>query len=206
MKQFILCLIISLTTILSSPVVWGDQEKAEFSIHLFQNGLPIADAEVAIHSETYETTNARQIDATPMRLIWRSGNGESAIKTNNNGSVAGIILPGNYQITIETFDQTFDFDLPLRPAENVQILVTFFANGRKPLLNIESSAAGTIAGPEAGTEDEQEKGEGIFITQILSTETNKPVKDVQVFLSGLQQRTTNRRTRPYKGRSTDWRL
>ena len=188
MKQFFLSLIIFLATLLASPLVWGDKEKAEFSIHLFQNGLPIADAELLIHSEWFETTEPRQIDATPSTLIWRGADGEAAIKTNPNGSVAGKIPPGNYQIEIKTNDQTFDFNLPLRPAENVQILVTFFADGRKPLLNIESSVTGTLAGLDAAAEEDQEQGEGIFIAQILSTETKKPVKDVQVFLSGLQQR------------------
>ncbi len=188
MKQFFLSLVIFLATLLTSPLVWGDKEKAEFSIHLFQNGLPIADAELLIHSEWFETTDPRQIDATPSTLIWRGADGEAAIKTNPNGSVAGKIPPGNYQIEIITNDQTFDFNLPLRRAENVQILVTFFADGRKPLLNIESSVSGTLAGSEAAAEEVQEQGNGVFITQILSTETKKPVKDVQVFLSGLKQR------------------
>jgi TonB-dependent receptor len=188
MKQFFLSLVVFLATLLISPLVWGDTEKAEFSIHLFQNGLPIADAELVIHSEWFETTEPRQMDATPSTLIWRDGDGETAVKTNPNGSVAGKISPGNYQITIKTNDQTFNFNLPLQPAENIQILVTFFTDGKKPLLNIESSVTGTLAGFEAAAEEDQEKGEGIFITQILSTENKKPIKDVQVFLSGLQQR------------------
>jgi len=157
MKQFFLSLVIFLATLLTSPLVWGDKENAEFSIHLFQNGLPIADAELVIHSEWYETTEPRQIDATPSNLIWRGADGEAAIKTNPNGSVAGKIPPGNYQITIKTNDQTFDFDLPLRPAENVQILVTFFSGGREPLLNIESSVSGTLAGSEAAAEEPKNK-------------------------------------------------
>lgn len=188
MKRFILPLVIFLTTILTSPLAWGDKEKAEFSIHLFQNGLPIADAELVIHSEWFDTTEPRQIDATPSTLIWRDADGETVIKTNQNGSVAGKIPPGKYQFSIKTTNQEFDFFLPLQPAEDVQILVTFFADDRKPLLNIESSVTGTLAGSETAIEEDQEQGEGIFITQILSTETNKPVKDVQVFLSGLQQR------------------
>ena len=188
MKQTFLCLVIFFTFILTSPLVWGNKDKAEFSIHLFKNGLPISNAELVVHSEIFETTDATQIDIASTNLVWRDADGESAIKTNKNGSVAGKIPPGNYRIVIKITDQTFEFDLPLQPAENVQILVTFFADKRKPLLNIESSVSGTMAGSEAVAEETQEQGNGVFITQILSTETNKPVKDVQVFLSGLKQK------------------
>lgn len=188
MKQTFFCLVIFLTAILTSPLVWGDKEKAEFSIHLFQDGFPIADAEVVILSEINETTNAARVDSAPTNLVWREAEGESTLKTNTNGSIAGKIPPGKYQIAIKTIDQTFNFDLPLRSAENVLILVTFFADGRKPILNIESSVSGTMAGSEAAVEETQEQGNGVFITQILSTETKKPVKDVQVFLSGFKQK------------------
>lgn len=188
MKQFLFSLVIFPITVLACALAWGDQEKATFSIHLFQNGLPIADAELVIQSEWFDTAEAKQLEITPTALSWHDADGDAVIKTNQNGSVAGKIPPGEYQVTIKTADQDFAFDLPLRPAEDVQILVTFFADDRKPLLNIESSATGTLAGSADAVDAVQEQGEGIFITQILSTETKKPVKDAQVFLSGLQQR------------------
>ncbi|MDP1557411.1 MAG: TonB-dependent receptor [Nitrosomonas sp.] len=124
--------------------------------------------------------------SSPTTFNWRA-DGKSSIKSNANGSVAGKLPPGQYQITIKTKDQQFDFDLPLRPAENVQILLTFYADGRKPLLNIESSVEGTNPDYAALAEKPQMQGNGTLIAQVLSSETQKPIKDVQVFLSGLRQ-------------------
>ncbi|MDD1624788.1 MAG: hypothetical protein LUO94_08510, partial [Methylococcaceae bacterium] len=149
LKQYLLLLLVFIAMVLVSPSAWGDDEKAEFSIHLFQNGLPIADAELSITSEAYEKTNTKLIfEAIPSTFSWRA-DGDSPIKTNSNGGVAGKLPPGYYHMTIKTKDQTFAFDLPLRRAENAQILITFYDNKKKPLLNIESSVAGTIAGSDA---------------------------------------------------------
>lgn len=167
---------------------WGSEEKAEFSIYLFQNGMPIADAEVAIQSEVYETTHPEMTNAVPGEIIWRGGDGKTALKSNENGSVAGKLPPGHYQITISAIEQTFNFDLPLHPAENVQILVTFFPDGKKPLLNSESSVTATVADAKSSIEEMPSQGNGTLAVQILSAETGKPIKGVQVFVSGLKQK------------------
>jgi len=187
-KPRVLAELVLIALVLISPCAWGDDEKAEFSIHLFQNGLPIVDAELSITSETYEKTNAKLIfEAIPSEFNWRA-DGDSPIKTNANGSVAGKLPHGLYRMTIKTKDQTFAFDLPLRRAENAQILITFYENKKKPLLNIESSVAGTIAGSVAAVETKRDQGEGTITIQVISAETQKPIKDVQVFLSGSKQK------------------
>ena len=187
-KPYVFSVLVLMAIVLISPPAWGDDEKAEFSIHLFQNGLPIADAELSITSEAYEKTNPKLIfEAIPSTFSWRA-DGDSSIKTNSNGSVAGKLPHGYYHMTIKTKDQEFAFDLPLRRAENAQILITFYDNQKKPLLNIESSVAGTIAGSDATVEARRDQGEGTITLQVLSAETQKPVKDVQVFLSGLKQK------------------
>lgn len=173
--------------ILINAAAWGAEEKAEFSIHLFRNGLPIADAELSISSESFDKSSAILIfEATPAMYTWRPGS-DAPLKTNASGSLAGKLPPGIYQFTVNTKDQEFTFDLPLRPAENAQILVTFYSGKKKPLLNIESSVAGTLAGSAAG-EEKRDQGEGTISVQVLSAETQKPVKDVQVFLSGLKEK------------------
>lgn len=172
---------------LASPVAWGETEKAEFSIHLFQNGLPIADAELLISSESFDKSIAKLIfEAMPATYTWKAG--DAPLKTNTNGSIAGKLPPGLYQFTIKAGTREFMFDLPLRPAENAQILVTFFPSKKKPLLNIESSLAGTIAGADAAIAGVSDEGEGTIAVQVVSAETGKPLKDVQVFLSGSQQK------------------
>ncbi|SDX34868.1 TonB-dependent receptor [Nitrosomonas oligotropha] len=173
--------------ILINAAAWGAEEKAEFSIHLFRNGLPIADAELSISSESFDKSSAILIfEATPAMYTWRPGS-DAPLKTNASGSLAGKLPPGVYQFTVNTKDQEFTFDLPLRPAENAQILVTFYSGKKKPLLNIESSVAGTLAGSAVG-EEKRDQGEGTISVQVISAETQKPVKDVQVFLSGLKEK------------------
>ncbi len=187
MKKSILTLVLMLNVILMSPLAWGDNEKAEFSIHLFQNGLPVVDAVLSVSSVSYAHSDAQLIVATPSVFSWQTS-GDSAIKTNSNGAVAGKLPPGEYQLSIKTDDQTFAFDLPLRAAENVQILVTFYADDREPLLNIESSVVGTMAGADAASEETKQEGNGTISAVVLSADTDRPVKDVQIFVSGLQQR------------------
>ena len=184
-KIFRICCFLVITLINTSA--WGTEEKAEFSIHLFRNGLPIADAELSISSESFDKSSAILIfEATPAMYTWRPGS-DAPLKTNASGSLAGKLPPGVYQFTVNTKDQEFTFDLPLRPAENAQILVTFYSGKKKPLLNIESSVAGTLAGSAAG-EGKRDQGEGTISVQVLSAETQKPIKDAQVFLSGLKEK------------------
>ena len=173
---------------LMSPCAWGAGEKAEFSIHLFQNGLPIADADLSISSEAYGQSNAKLIfEAIPSAYTWKP-DGDAPLRTNANGSIAGKLPAGLYQFTLKTKDQEFTFELPLRSAENAQILITFYDSRKKPLLNIESSVAGTLAGSEGAAEPARDQGEGTVTVQVLSAETQKPLKDVQVFLSGSKQK------------------
>ncbi|SDY51969.1 TonB-dependent receptor domain-containing protein [Nitrosomonas sp. Nm33] len=186
MKKPFLSLVILFTAIFMSSFAWGDTEKAEFSIHLFRNGLPITDAELTISSITYEKTDAQQGAAKSSMITWHVED-QPFLKTNANGSVAAKLPAGKYHFKLKTIDQIFGFDLPLRTAENVQILVTFYPDGREPLLNIESSVAGTIAGSEAPTEKPPVEGDGVMTVKVRSVETNKPIKDVQIFVSGLRQ-------------------
>jgi len=167
----------------------ANQEKAQFAIHLFQNGQPIQDAEIMISSQSVERSTTEKIifEAIPATYSWKV-NSDTPLKTDANGSLAGKLPPGAYQIHIKTKEQTFSFDLPLQSAEDAQILVTFFSGNKKPLLNIESSAAGTLAGADGNTTVKRDLGNGLLRLQVVSAETGKPVKDVQVFLSGLKDK------------------
>lgn len=186
MRQSFLSLAVLAIIIFTCSAAWGNSEKAEFSIHVFQEGLPVADAELTISSVDYGKTDAQLIADSPSVFTWRA-DGQAAIKTNANGSVAAKLPPGEYHMVLRTDEQTFAFDLPLRPAENVQILLTFYPDGRAPLMNIESSVAGTLAGDHVPPEQPQAEGNGVMAAQVVSAETGRPVKDVQIFVSGLRQ-------------------
>lgn len=185
-QTILLCVMLFMTTLIS-PFAWADEEKAAFAIHLFQDGLPIVEAEVFINSQSITPEDEQTGETDVAVYSWRVKE-EAALRSNANGSVAGKLPPGEYDLTIKTADQVFYFELPLRPAENVQILVTFFESGQEPRLNIESSVTGTMAGTESTVDEPQEQGSGTIIAKILSIETGKPIKDVQIFISGLTER------------------
>lgn len=181
--------IVSLTVLVFSVPTWGETDKpelADFAIYLFQEGLPIADAELTILSVDDGQLGLSIESELPAVISWR-GNGDTSVKSSDSGSIAAKLPPGNYHMKLNTGEQSFEFNLPLRPAENVQILLTFYPDGREPQLNIESSVAGTMAGTEALPEETEVFGEGVISVKVLSVETGKPVKDVQIFVSGLQQ-------------------
>lgn len=187
-KSYAFAVLVLVGAILISPSARGEAETAEFSLHLFQNGLPIEDAELLIGSESFQKATDKLIfENTPSTYSWQP-EANTPLKTNANGSLAGKLPPGLYQFTIKTKTREFTFDLPLRSAENAQILVTFYSSKKKPLLNIESSVAGTMAGADVASVATQAQGEGTIAVQVLSTETGKPLKDVQVFLSGSKQK------------------
>lgn len=188
MKQFCNAVIFFIAAFAIASPVWGNTDNAKFSINLFQEGLPVADAEILINSDRPIRADAGFIGGAEGSYTWRASDG-SPITTNANGSIAGKLPPGQYQVRIRTRkNQQFNFDLPLRPAEDVQILVTFYPDNRSPLLNIESSEAGILAGAESPVSPVASVGEGTISAQVVSAETQKPIKDVQIFISGLNQR------------------
>ncbi|HQU61845.1 MAG TPA: hypothetical protein PKY85_01760, partial [Nitrosomonas sp.] len=63
------------------------QRPAEFSIYLFQEGLPIADAELTILSVDERQTGTPSESASPDVISWRD-NGGATVRTNDSGSIA----------------------------------------------------------------------------------------------------------------------
>ena len=188
MIQLIQVLIFVITLVTTTNEAFASTESAQFSINLFQNGLPISVAEISIVSDQFGRPDARFIDSSATSYAWLAKDG-TPITTGANGSIAGKLPPGAYQIRIRTQkDQFFSFELPLRSAEDVQILVTFYDDPEKTLLNIESSEAGVLASTDKAPVAAEPAGEGTIVAQVISAETQKPIKDVQLFISGLNQR------------------
>lgn len=138
-------------------------EQAEFSIFLFLKGKPISDADLLV-------------------------NGKPFASFSDNGSIFGTLAPGNYQMTINRQDKSFGFALPLRPDENVRIMLTFPEFKAKPILTMESNISPSTEEIVTKKVDTAKLGDGFISATVISAETNKPVKDVQVFLSGLNDR------------------
>lgn len=155
-----------LLLITSSTLVFAD-EQAEFSIYLFLKGRPVSDAELLIDGKRF---------------------GDFSL----NGSIIGSLPPGNYQLTINRQNKSFGFALPLRKKENVQVMLTFPEFKGEPVLHIESNIrAGTAVADPESIEDMlklEKAGEGYITATVLSADTNKPIKDVQVFFSGMNER------------------
>lgn len=145
-------------------ISWAGNQ-ADFSVYLFKEGSPVANGQLWIDGQLFAAFSA-------------------------NGSVFGQVEPGAHLFSIHTdADKVFDFELNVVAGENVQALVTQFADGGKPLLEIESSAAG-LGGAAAASAEKQAKpvGKGFISAQVVSIETGKPIKDVQVYVSGVNQK------------------
>jgi hypothetical protein len=138
-------------------------DQAEFSIFLFQKGSALSNAELLVDGKTFA-------------------------RFSENGSVFGALAPGNYQLTINHQDKSFGFSLPLRPQENVQVMLTFPAAKGQPTLTIESNISELNTDSNTGVTEHKDLGEGIITGTVISAETSNPVSDVQVFLSGLNKR------------------
>ena len=138
-------------------------EQAEFSVFLFLKGKPISDADLLI-------------DGKPFGHF------------SENGSIFGKLPPGNYQLTINRKDKSFGFALPLRTQENVRIMLTFPEFKGAPILTMESNIDPSAKEIITEKVDAEKLGDGFISATVISAETNKPVKDVQIFLSGLNER------------------
>ncbi len=149
---------------LLASISWADGQ-ADFSVYLFKEGRPVSDAQLWI-------------------------DGKMFADFSDNGSVYGKVGAGAHLFSVYTAARkVFDFDLTATAGENVQALVTQYADGSKPLLQIESSAAG-IGGAVAESDDKQQKpqGKGFISAKVVSIENGKPIKDVQVYISGVNQK------------------
>ncbi|PKM10033.1 MAG: TonB-dependent receptor [Gammaproteobacteria bacterium HGW-Gammaproteobacteria-3] len=166
------------------PDAWGEPAQATFSLYLFQEGKPVTDAELSVESE-FKDTSSELKSALPESLIWLNKVGGN-LKTDADGSVAGKLPPGQYRFIIKTLKQRQEFQLTLQATENVQLIMTLFQDGKKPLLDIDSSHAGLMATSESKPPNSDQQGTGIIRLDIKSIE-NAPIKNASVFLSGLEQ-------------------
>lgn len=106
MIQLIQVLIFVITLVTTTNEAFASTESAQFSINLFQNGLPISGAEISIVSDQFGRPDARFIDSSATSYAWLAKDG-TPITTGANGSIAGKLPPGAYQIRIRTQKDQF---------------------------------------------------------------------------------------------------
>ncbi len=142
--------------------------KAEFSIYLFKAGKAFKQAQLFI-------------------------DGKQVAEFDDNGGAYGRVNAGLHHFSIQMPDnKAYDFDLNTLAGENLQAIVTLFDDGRKPLLEIESSARGVGAAAGAGVAAQaapkKNQGKGIIQGTVVSLETGKPIQGVQVYVSGMSHK------------------
>ncbi|SHE19707.1 TonB-dependent receptor, homolog 3 [methanotrophic endosymbiont of Bathymodiolus puteoserpentis (Logatchev)] len=148
-------------------------EQAEFSFYLFENGQPKSNIEL-------------QIDGRPLT------------KTDRDGYIGGKISAGTHTFTFikpQKNRASWIFKRDFIKGENAQFIVSFFKNGALPTVEIATSRRNSEA--LNTTESQQLKAPTAFgsITGIVtSAETQKPVNNAQIYISGIakQIRTDNK--------------
>jgi hypothetical protein len=152
MKRRLLALAISALVATSA----GAAEPAELSLYLFDEGRPVADAEV-------------QIDAA------------SRGRTSSDGALNLRIEPGARRLRVlRGGTEVLSLDLNLVEDEDAQIIATLYPDAA-PSVFIESTHAGAAAAAEA----KPELGPpGTLSGRVFNSEDGKPVAGARVYVSG----------------------
>ncbi len=152
MKRRLLALAISALVATSA----GAAEPAELSLYLFDEGRPVADAEV-------------QIDAA------------SRGRTSSDGALNLRIEPGARRLRVlRGGTEVLSLDLNLVEDEDAQIIATLYPDAA-PSVFIESTNAGAAAAAEA----KPELGPpGTLSGRVFNSEDGKPVAGARVYVSG----------------------
>ncbi|GAB4260727.1 MAG: TonB-dependent receptor [Methylomicrobium sp.] len=136
-------------------------EHANVSVYLFRNGQPLPQV---------------QLDA-----------GKSWQATTDDNGHAYIDLPsGEHVLSFrQGADELINLELPLSQGENVQIIITTYADGRKPVVDIETSSKDHQFVETTDADKTAADGKGTIEGVVLSAETNKPIAGAQVYISGI---------------------
>lgn len=152
MKRRLLALAVSA---LVCQQAWA-AEPAELSLYLFDEGRPVADAEV-------------QIDAAPRG------------RTSSDGALNLRIEPGARRLRVlRAGNEVLNIELNLVEDEDAQIIATLYADSA-PSVFIESTNAGAAAAADA----KPELGPpGTLSGRVVNAEDGKPVAGARIYVSG----------------------
>lgn len=141
-------------------------KRAEFSFYLFEQGLPKRDVQLRV-------------------------DGAALASSDRDGNIRGMMDPGEYRLELlrpDSVKPDYELDYRFVAGEKVQFIVTFFADGKKTQLEIESSNQGGKVKSASEQKKEQVKGFGSIAATVVSAETGKAVADAQVFISGIDRK------------------
>ena len=153
-------IILALLGITGAALVYAS-EGAQVSVYLFQDGKPLEQVEF-------------RVDNQPQGI------------TDINGHARTSVSSGRHVLTFQLgAKELAELDLPFVAGEDVQILITTYDDGRKPLVEIESSNEGD-AFVEASEIKPADTGMGVIEGVVLSAENQKPIANAQIYISGMR--------------------
>jgi len=138
----------------------------QFSFYLFEQGHP--------KSQVILTIDGRKIG-----------------KSTKDGTLVGRIKPGfhQFQFIPKGHQKTaFLFERSIVEGEVLQGIITFFQDGQAPVLELESSNKQLKAPTTTQHKKSTSQLVGTIAGTVISAETQKPVKEAQVYLSGLDKK------------------
>ena len=114
--------------------------------------------------------------------------GDRVGRTDGNGAWQGELPAIRDRLTLVDVAQPLTaLPLTLRSGEIIQIIVTLRGEQRQAFVSIESSHAVQATGQvssDAQAESEQERGEGVLLGRVVSSEDGTPVANARIFVSG----------------------
>lgn len=136
-------------------------EDAKVSVYLFENGKPLPQIEL------------------------NAGAGHQTV-TDGNG-YASIKLPsGQHVLRFQQAQQELvSLELPLIEGEDVQVIITAYADGRKPSIDIETSNVEQKFVEVPEVDQAKVDGKGFINGTVISAESKKPVAGAKIFISGV---------------------
>lgn len=141
-------------------------DRAEFSFYLFEGGQPKQHMVLQINDKTFASSD-------------------------RDGNIRGMLEAGDYHLSFldsETRQSLFDLQHQFVEGEQAQFIVTFFTDGKKPVIEIETSNQGADKAKSKKKDSKKADVFGSITGVVVSAETQKAVTDAQVFISGLDRK------------------
>ena len=149
-----------LASFCASSLAYAD-DNANVSVYLFENGKPLPQIEL------------------------NAGTGYQAV-TDNNGHAVIKLPSGKHLLRFKQAQQELvSLELPLIEGEDVQVIITAYADGREPSVDIETSNEEQTFVQVPGADKPKLDGKGFISGTVISADSKKPVAGAKIFISGV---------------------
>ncbi|MFU8788014.1 MAG: TonB-dependent receptor domain-containing protein [Methylobacter sp.] len=149
-----------LASFCASSLAYADEE-ANVSVYIFGNGKPLPHIEL------------------------NAGIGHQAV-TDGNGYALIKLPSGQHLLRFQQAQQELvSLELPLVDGEDVQVIITTYADGREASVDIETSNEEQKFVQVPGAEKPKVDGKGFISGSVISAESKKPVAGAKIFISGV---------------------